>query len=144
MISEKELLVNRYYMYLFFAYELFHLSCGPYINNFGDFRFISIPKDMGTFNCGAFVAGIVRVRSPLFIWWLVITNWKHYWSFLSDEGCLGQCRFPSSCNCSFCSSGRAVAAKNHYLDKVCWRGTFSANSHITFLLIVSYRHSWWI
>ncbi|KAK0570737.1 hypothetical protein LWI29_005647 [Acer saccharum] len=33
MISEKELLVNR---------------------------FISIPKDMGTFNCGAFVAGIVR------------------------------------------------------------------------------------
>ncbi|KAF8407237.1 hypothetical protein HHK36_006364 [Tetracentron sinense] len=34
MISEKELLVNR---------------------------FISIPKDMGTFNCGAFVAGIVRV-----------------------------------------------------------------------------------
>ncbi|KAI3423730.1 uncharacterized protein J3R85_010724 [Psidium guajava] len=23
-------------------------------------RFISIPKDMGTFNCGAFVAGIVR------------------------------------------------------------------------------------
>ncbi|KAL8145302.1 hypothetical protein AgCh_003480 [Apium graveolens] len=34
MISEKELLVNR---------------------------FISVPKDMGTFNCGAFVAGIVRV-----------------------------------------------------------------------------------
>ncbi|KAG5376238.1 hypothetical protein IGI04_040834 [Brassica rapa subsp. trilocularis] len=34
MISEKELLVNR---------------C------------ISIPKDMGTFNCGAFVAGIVKV-----------------------------------------------------------------------------------
>ncbi|KAG1366610.1 hypothetical protein COCNU_13G004000 [Cocos nucifera] len=34
MISEKELLVNR---------------------------FISIPKDMGTFNCGAFVAGIVKV-----------------------------------------------------------------------------------
>ncbi|CAN6812502.1 unnamed protein product, partial [Brassica oleracea] len=33
MISEKELLVNR---------------------------FISIPKDMGTFNCGAFVAGIVK------------------------------------------------------------------------------------
>ncbi|ESW35500.1 hypothetical protein PHAVU_001G239800 [Phaseolus vulgaris] len=33
MISEKELLVNK---------------------------FISIPKDMGTFNCGAFVAGIVR------------------------------------------------------------------------------------
>ncbi|KAK4858140.1 hypothetical protein QYF36_011610 [Acer negundo] len=33
MISEKELLVNR---------------------------FISIPKDMGTFNCGAFAAGIVR------------------------------------------------------------------------------------
>ncbi|KAK1293631.1 hypothetical protein QJS10_CPB17g00224 [Acorus calamus] len=33
MISEKELLVNR---------------------------FISVPKDMGTFNCGAFVAGIVR------------------------------------------------------------------------------------
>ncbi|KAL9683105.1 hypothetical protein QQ045_014920 [Rhodiola kirilowii] len=33
MISEKELLVNR---------------------------FISIPKDMGTFNCGAFVAGVVR------------------------------------------------------------------------------------
>ncbi|XP_047978976.1 trafficking protein particle complex subunit 5-like [Salvia hispanica] len=33
MISEKELLVNR---------------------------FISIPKDMGAFNCGAFVAGIVR------------------------------------------------------------------------------------
>ncbi|KAM7267377.1 hypothetical protein ACFE04_009543 [Oxalis oulophora] len=33
MISEQELLVNR---------------------------FISIPKDMGTFNCGAFVAGIVR------------------------------------------------------------------------------------
>ncbi|KAI8559558.1 hypothetical protein RHMOL_Rhmol04G0183700 [Rhododendron molle] len=33
MISEKELLVNR---------------------------FISIPKDKGTFNCGAFVAGIVR------------------------------------------------------------------------------------
>ena len=62
MISEKELLVNRYYMYFFSAYELFHLSCGPYINNFsGDFRFISIPKDMGTFNCGAFVAGIVRV-----------------------------------------------------------------------------------
>jgi len=25
-------------------------------------RFISIPKDMGTFNCGAFVAGIVKVR----------------------------------------------------------------------------------
>ncbi|KAF4347924.1 hypothetical protein G4B88_007834 [Cannabis sativa] len=24
------------------------------------YRFISIPKDMGTFNCGAFVAGIVR------------------------------------------------------------------------------------
>ncbi|MBA0622451.1 hypothetical protein Godav_007995, partial [Gossypium davidsonii] len=33
MISEKDLLVNKY---------------------------ISIPKDMGTFNCGAFVAGIVR------------------------------------------------------------------------------------
>ncbi|XP_052481908.1 uncharacterized protein LOC105783962 isoform X2 [Gossypium raimondii] len=33
MISEKELLVNR---------------------------FISIPKDMGTFHCGAFVAGIVK------------------------------------------------------------------------------------
>uniref|UniRef100_A0A453BED7 Trafficking protein particle complex subunit 5 n=1 Tax=Aegilops tauschii subsp. strangulata TaxID=200361 RepID=A0A453BED7_AEGTS len=33
MISEKELLVNR---------------------------FISVPKDMGAFNCGAFVAGIVR------------------------------------------------------------------------------------
>ncbi|KAG6476227.1 trafficking protein particle complex subunit 5-like isoform X2 [Zingiber officinale] len=33
MISEKELLVNR---------------------------FISIPKDMGAFNCGAFVAGIVK------------------------------------------------------------------------------------
>ncbi|KAF5765682.1 putative transport protein particle (TRAPP) component [Helianthus annuus] len=33
MISEKELLVNR---------------------------FISVPKDMGSFNCGAFVAGIVR------------------------------------------------------------------------------------
>ncbi|KAM7262121.1 hypothetical protein ACFE04_021198 [Oxalis oulophora] len=33
MISERELLVNR---------------------------FISIPKDMGTFNCGAFVAGVVR------------------------------------------------------------------------------------
>jgi hypothetical protein len=26
-------------------------------------RFISIPKDMGTFNCGAFVAGIVRVST---------------------------------------------------------------------------------
>ncbi|RAL37732.1 hypothetical protein DM860_000426 [Cuscuta australis] len=36
MISEKELLVNR---------------------------FISIPKDMGAFNCGAFAAGIVRVCS---------------------------------------------------------------------------------
>ncbi|OEL28435.1 Trafficking protein particle complex subunit 5 [Dichanthelium oligosanthes] len=33
MISEKELLVNR---------------------------FISVPKDMGAFNCGAFVAGIVK------------------------------------------------------------------------------------
>lgn len=28
-------------------------------------RFISIPKDMGTFNCGAFVAGIVRVCTAL-------------------------------------------------------------------------------
>lgn len=26
-------------------------------------RFISIPKDMGAFNCGAFVAGIVRVSA---------------------------------------------------------------------------------
>ncbi|KAG6427778.1 hypothetical protein SASPL_112025 [Salvia splendens] len=42
MISEKELLVNRLYA-----------------------RFISIPKDMGAFNCGAFVAGIVRVRTAL-------------------------------------------------------------------------------
>ncbi|KAF9662770.1 hypothetical protein SADUNF_Sadunf18G0088800 [Salix dunnii] len=46
MISEKELLVNR-------SNDLgaeLSLCC----------RFISIPKDMGTFNCGAFVAGIVR------------------------------------------------------------------------------------
>lgn len=28
-------------------------------------RFISIPKDMGAFNCGAFVAGIVRVHTAL-------------------------------------------------------------------------------
>lgn len=29
------------------------------------FRFISIPKDMGAFNCGAFVAGIVKVCTTL-------------------------------------------------------------------------------
>ncbi|MFS8023609.1 putative transport protein particle (TRAPP) component [Helianthus anomalus] len=27
---------------------------------FFQYRFISVPKDMGSFNCGAFVAGIVR------------------------------------------------------------------------------------
>ncbi|KAF9598081.1 hypothetical protein IFM89_024192 [Coptis chinensis] len=43
MISEKELLVNRYC----FIFALLIL-------------FISVPKDMGTFNCGAFVAGIVK------------------------------------------------------------------------------------
>ena len=25
------------------------------------YRFISVPKDMGAFNCGAYVAGIVKV-----------------------------------------------------------------------------------
>ncbi|CAN7067242.1 unnamed protein product [Brassica rapa subsp. trilocularis] len=44
MISEKELLVNRLVM-----------------KNEEKCRCISIPKDMGTFNCGAFVAGIVKV-----------------------------------------------------------------------------------
>ncbi|KAF9607733.1 hypothetical protein IFM89_000080, partial [Coptis chinensis] len=43
MISEKELLVNHYC----FIFALLIL-------------FISVPKDMGTFNCGAFAAGIVK------------------------------------------------------------------------------------
>lgn len=30
-------------------------------------RFISTPKDMGNFNCGAFVAGIVKVCPPNFV-----------------------------------------------------------------------------
>lgn len=45
------------------------------------------------------------------------------WYLVPNEGCLGWCRFSSCCNCSFCSSGGAIAAKNNYIDKVCWRGT---------------------
>ncbi|KAA3489942.1 trafficking protein particle complex subunit 5-like isoform X1 [Gossypium australe] len=50
MISEKDLLVNKLCIAHHSYNQLVCLHC----------RFISIPKDMGTFNCGAFVAGIVR------------------------------------------------------------------------------------
>ncbi|XP_022635138.1 trafficking protein particle complex subunit 5 isoform X2 [Vigna radiata var. radiata] len=76
MISEKELLVNK---------------------------FISIPKDMGTFNCGAFVAGIVR------------------FCFVSstNEGRFGWCRISGCCNCAFCAYGRSTTTTDDNFDKIC-------------------------
>ncbi|XP_008797252.1 trafficking protein particle complex subunit 5 isoform X2 [Phoenix dactylifera] len=76
MISEKELLVNR---------------------------FISIPKDMGTFNCGAFVAGIVKVRMgyDLAVFhWLFVTSISSNWPKLNkllflEKGVLDGAGFPA-------------------------------------------------
>jgi hypothetical protein len=41
--------------------------------------FISVPKDMGAFNCGAFVAGIVKVEIQ-YQWPLTLS---FYWSNIS-------------------------------------------------------------
>lgn len=54
-------------------------------------RFISIPKDMGTFNCGAFVAGIVRVSAslPLFLFTDSLGVGGSDGIFFIFEGCFG-------------------------------------------------------
>ncbi|XVE71118.1 hypothetical protein DITRI_Ditri10aG0124700 [Diplodiscus trichospermus] len=76
MISERELLVNK---------------------------FISIPKDMGTFNCGAFVAGIVRVMlHSFFLFFFVykmtyhLVEGKLLWAlFAGWKGVLDSAGFPA-------------------------------------------------
>lgn len=85
-------------------------------------RFISIPKDMGTFNCGAFVAGIVRVSATsisTFINHLV----KILISNICFKGCFGWCWLPCCCNSSFCTCWGTAKTSNYHFNKVCRRGT---------------------
>ncbi|XP_020530657.1 uncharacterized protein LOC110008319 isoform X3 [Amborella trichopoda] len=77
IISEKELLVNS---------------------------FISIPYDMGTFNCGAFVAGIVR-------------------GFLDVE-------CSSYCICLPCANGGTTKTQDNYIDKICRRGIWNKKKRL--------------
>ena len=50
--------------------------------------FISVPKDMGTFNCGAFVAGIVKVEIPV----LVTADFNHFVGAIYQHYFLTFCR----------------------------------------------------
>lgn len=100
--------LHSYNWFLYNTHGLFH-------------RFISIPKDMGAFNCGAFVAGIVRVctvnRTDYVSTNHTLTGFTWYASFFFFfKGCTWQCRFPSCCNCPFCSSGGAAATSDYHFD----------------------------
>lgn len=79
------------------------------------FRFISIPKDMGAFNCGAFVAGIVRVRTLSALLHLPYLRAIIYFLFLL-EGSSGKCRFPSCCDSSFRPCGGAATTTDNNFD----------------------------
>ena len=105
-------------------------------------RFVSVPQGMGAFNCGTFVAGIVKVKNYL-IFWFRLTSLSLMRLFGGDSnssllvaihllstqrvllycaGCVGWSWISCKSNSSFCSRGGPSTAPHYYPHKICWRG----------------------
>lgn len=77
---------------------------------------------MGAFNCGAFVAGIVKVLSILVssvFFLLFCLNENDHRRLTLNEGGFGWCWLSSSSDGPFCTNGTTTATSDNHSYKVC-------------------------